>query len=160
MPDAGGLGGRADVGERRAGPRIALASKSFSFGLRFFGGPCTHLNEQESYAGRELIELSQCEALAAHELDEHVVEAFEADGTVFESQWNCVGGNESVGESQHGEDAKRRAGGKVELGRKNCCAGAFRADQGAGYVEAGLGKQLIEVVAGNAARDARETFRG
>ena len=103
-------------------------------------------------------EIAQGEALAAHEVDQQVVEAFEADGLVLESERDGVGGEKRIGEAQHGEHAEGRAGGEVERGGDDVGAGAFGADQRAGHVEVVFGQQLVEVVAGDAAGDAREFF--
>ena len=66
--------------------------------------------------GGQLVEILEGQALAAHEIDQQVVEAFEADGTVFERARDGVGGEECVVESQHREHAEGRAGGEVERG--------------------------------------------
>ncbi len=87
-----------------------------------------------------------------------MVKAFETDGVVLKGEGDGVGGEKRVGKAEHGEDAEGRAGGQVEGCGDDAGAGAFRADQGAGYVEVVLGKQLVEVVAGDAARDVGESF--
>ena len=79
-------------------------------------------------------------------------------GLVFECERNGVGGEKRVGKAEHGEDAEGRAGGEVEGGGDDVGAGAFGANQGAGDVEAVLGEQFVEVVAGDAAGDAGEFF--
>ncbi len=54
--------------------------------------PGAHFDEQKADAGRKVIETFKREALAAHEIDEHGIEAFEADGTVFKDRRHGVGG--------------------------------------------------------------------
>ena len=60
--------------------------------------------------------------------------------------------------AEHGEHAEGRAGGEIERGGDDVGAGAFRADQRARDVEVVLGQQLVEVVAGDAAGNARKLF--
>ena len=158
MPDAGGFSGCADVRGGRRGPGLRGADEGFGFGACFFGGPGTHFDEEKADAGWELFEIAEGEAFAAHELDEEMVETFEADRVVLERERDGVGGEEAVGESEDGEDAMGRTGGEVERGGEDIDAGAFAANEGAGDVEAALGQQLVEVVAGDAARDARKLF--
>ena len=69
---------------------------------------------------------------------------------------NRVGGEECVVEAKHGEHAKRRAGSEVQCGGDDVRAGALGANQRARDIEAVFGKQLVEVVAGDTARDAGE----
>jgi hypothetical protein len=94
------------------------------------------------------------EILAAHEVDQHAVEAFQADGAVLEDARHGVGGEEGVGKASDGEHAEGRAGGEVERGGDDGGAGALGADQRAGDVEAVFVEQLVEVVAGDAAGNA------
>ena len=126
--------------------------------MGLFGGPRAHLDEQKANACRKLIELAQREALAAHEVDEQIIEAFEADGLVFEYERNGIGGEKRIVEAEHREHAEGRAGRQVERGGDDVGAGAFRADQRARHVEAVLRKQLVQVVPGDAARNPRELF--
>ncbi len=158
IPDTGGFFGSADMGSGRARPVAAVVQESFSFEARFFGGPCPHLDEQVAYAGGKLIEFFERETFASHEIDEQMVEAFEADGAVIEGARDGVGSQKSVRESQHRKNAEGRTGGEVKLRRDNCRAGAFTADQGAGDVKAVFGEQLVEVIAGDAARDTGKLF--
>ncbi len=71
---------------------------------------------------------------------------------------DSIGGEKWIAEAEDGEHAEGRAGGEVERGGDDGGAGAFGADQRAGDVEVVLGQQLVEVVAGDAARNARELF--
>ena len=74
---------------------------------------------------------------------------------MLEDRGDGIGGQEGIGKSEDGEDAVGRAGGQVQRGRENAGACAFRPDQRAGYMETVLRQQLVEVVAGNAPRNAR-----
>ena len=77
---------------------------------------------------------------------------------MLEGERNGIGGEERIVEAEHGKDAKRRAGGEVQRGGNDVGAGAFGADQCARHMEIVFGQQLVEVVAGDAARNAREFF--
>ena len=89
---------------------------------------------------------------------QQAIEAFEADGLVFEGERNGVGGEKGIAEAEHGQDAEGRAGGEIERGGDDVDAGALRADQRAGHVEVVFGQQLVEVVAGDAAGNAGKFF--
>ena len=156
VPHAGRFLRRADVRRRRIGPRLRRARKHFGLGARLLGGPCAHLDQQEANSGRKLVQLLQRQALAAHEFDQKMVETLEADGLVLQRTGNGVGGLECIGESQHREHAMGRARRQVEVCGEHVDAGAFRADQRAGHVEAALRQQFVQVVAGDAPRNARE----
>ena len=77
---------------------------------------------------------------------------------MFERQRNGVGGQKCIAEPQHRKHAERRARGQVELGGDDVDAGSFRANQRARDVEIVLRQKLVEVVAGDAPRNARELF--
>ena len=140
----------------RCGPALAIAHQRFSLCLRLFRSPRAHLHQQKSNAGRQQIELLQREPLAAHEFDEQMIEALEPDRTMFERQRNGIGGKKPVGESKHGQHAKGRAGGEIQLGRNNGGARALTPHQRARNVEAVLRQQFVKVVAGDAPRNARK----
>ena len=76
--------GRRRPGMRGANDRLGL-------GESLFIGPGARFYKKEADAGRKLIELAKGEAFAAHEIDEHVVEAFEPDGAMLENEGNGVG---------------------------------------------------------------------
>ena len=65
-----------------------------------------------------------------------------------------------VGKAEHDQAPERRALDEPERRLEHGDAGALAADQRARDVEAVLGQQLVEVVAGDAARDAAGTSRG
>jgi hypothetical protein len=94
--------------------------------------------------------------LAAHKVDEHRVDAFEADGAVFDDGGDSIGGKEGIGKAEHGQAATGRAVHQIEFCPQNGGQRAFAADQRASHVEATLGQQLIEVIAGDAAGNLRE----
>ena len=82
---------------------------------------------------------------------------FEADRAVPRTSRHVVGGVVDVRIAEDEQRARRRA---VDEPRRSPRARAthvaFGADQRARDVEAVLGQQLVEVVAGDAARDVRE----
>ena len=130
----------------------------FGLGLRFFLGPRAHFDQQKADSVRQPVEIAQRETFAAHEIDEQIIEAFKTDGLVFEGEGNGIGGEKGIAEAEHREHAEGRAGGEIERGGDDVGAGAFRAHQRAGDVEVVFGQQLVEVVAGDAAGNARKLF--
>ena len=158
MPNGSCFLGRADVRHRRGGPGLRGAGDGFGLGLRFFLGPRAHFDEQKTDSVRQAVEIAQRQTFAAHEIDQQIIEAFKADGLVFEGEGDGVGGEKGIAEAEHGEHAEGRAGDEVERGGDDVGAGAFRAHQRAGDVEVVFGQQLVEVVAGDAAGNARELF--
>ena len=113
MPDGGGFFRRADVGDGRGGPGLRGAGNGLGLGLRLFGRPCAHFDQQKADAGRELVEILEREALAAHEIDKQVIKSFETDGLVFEGQRNGVGGEK--GSSKPSTVSTRKGGLAVRL---------------------------------------------
>ena len=97
--------------------------------------------------------------LAARVFDEEVVDAFESDGLVRHDVGHVVGALVDVGIGDDQQHALGRtldqAAGSFEHGD----AGPFRSDQRAGYVEAVLRKQVVQVIAGDAARDVGIALR-
>ena len=54
-----------------------------------------------------------------------MVKAFQANGPVFKSPWNGIGGQERIGKAQYGQDAEGRTSGQVERGRDYRGTGAL-----------------------------------
>ena len=158
MPDARGVGGVVDAGLGHAGPGLRGADESFGLGLRFGGIPRTHFDQQKAAAGRQQADVALCKALAMHEVDKQRVEPLKTDGAVFERGGNSVGGKEGIGKTERGEHAIGRAGLEVERGGDDGSAGALGADQRARDVEVVFRQKLVEVVAGDAARNVGELF--
>ena len=75
---------------------------------------------------------------------------------MLERQWHGVRGDEAIGESENCQHAERRTGGEIQRCRENGGAGALAADQRARNVKFVFGQQFVEVVAGDAAWNARE----
>ena len=109
-------------------------------------------SSRKAAAGGKQLQTSSTRGLAQHEVDEQAVEAFEADGFVLQYGGNVVGGDEGVGKAETDENAAGWAWHQAHC-FENGDAGAFAADQGAGDVEAVLRQQLVEIVAGDAARN-------
>ncbi len=124
----------------------------------FLGVPRAHFDQQKAAAGRKQVEIVDGEVFAAHEVDQQVVEAFEADGLVLECQRHGVGGEKGIGNASTVSTRKGGLAVRLSVAETIVGAGAFGADQRAGDVEAVLGQQLVEVVAGDAARNARKFF--
>ena len=71
-----------------------------------------------------------------------------------------IGGRKRVRVAETDERPVLRAVDQRSLRLEHDRAGAFGADERARHVEAVLGQQLVEVVAGDPARDVREPRRG
>ncbi|HLX59199.1 MAG TPA: hypothetical protein VKR83_19450 [Ktedonobacteraceae bacterium] len=92
------------------------------------------------------------QVLLAHILDQDVIEALKRNGPVGHNLGNVVGGNIGIGESEHQQRASGGAGDEAHSGFQHGDAGALGAYQRARNVKAVFRQQLVEVVAGNAAR--------
>ena len=79
-------------------------------------------------------------------------------GSCSSARGTASAARKRVRKPEHREHAEGRAGGEIERGGDDVDAGALGADQGAGHVEAVLGEQFVEVVAGDAAGNARKFF--
>ena len=77
---------------------------------------------------------------------------------MLQDERHIVGGDEGIGKAEADEDAARRAVHQAQRCFEHGDAGAFAADQRARDVEAILRKQLVEVVAGDAAGNFREAL--
>ena len=91
--------------------------------------------------------------LAPHKLHQQAVESFQADGFVLQHERHVIRGDVSVGKTEADKNATGWAGHEAQGCIEHSDTRAFTADQGAGDVEAVLRKQIVEVVAGNAARN-------
>ncbi len=118
----------------------------------------TELTEQEAAAGGEQLDVVDGEVLAQHKVDEQSVEAFEADRLEGEDGGDVVGSDEGVVEAEGDEAAVLRALAQFAGGFEDGDAGALGAHQRARDVEAVLRQELVEVVAGDAARDVGESL--
>ena len=151
-PDAGGFGGR--IKATHSGRRFEFCRGSeevIRFSLGFFVGLGAELGEEEAAAFGEQAHVVDSKALAAHEVEKHGVDAFEADRAVFDDFGNGIGGEECVRESKHDETATGRRVHQVESRAKDGDECAFAADQGARDVEVVFREKLIEVVSRDAA---------
>lgn len=124
--------------------------------LGFALGVTAELHQQPAAACRKQVDAVRVQALPAHIADERVVEALQADAAVGEDLHDVVGGLVRAGVPQDQQGARGRAGDQLEGGLQHHDAGALGAHQGARHLEAVLRKEFIEVVAGDAARDAGE----
>ena len=82
-------------------------------------------------------------------VDENFVQAFKADGIMLKNFRDVICSLVDAGISKHQQYALRIAVNQLDLGFKNCDAGALAANQSAGNVEATIfaRQQLVEVVA-------------
>ena len=115
-PDSRGVFGGVDTSRRSFRPGVHGADKGFSLGLSFFSRPGAHFDQQKTTTGREQSNIVDRQMLAAHEVEQQAVEAFQTDGAEFESARNRIGGEECVIERQCREHPEGWAGSQVECG--------------------------------------------
>ena len=130
----------------------------FGVGFGLSGG--AEFDDEEAVAGREKFEVGEIFLFAAEGFEEVAVDAFEADGFVFEDLRDVVGGEKDEREAEADEGAAGWGFDELECGAEDDGAGAFAADEGAGDVEVVFGEELVEIVAGDAAGNVGETVRG
>ena len=94
--------------------------------------------------------------LRAQRVGDGIVEAFEADGFVREDLGHVVGCNEGVGKGDADQTPKRRACREPERRLEHGRTRAFAADERTRDVKAVFRQELVQVVAGHAARNARK----
>ena len=99
---------------------------------------------------------STARRFAAHEVDEQAVKAFQANRPMFEGARNSIGGDEGVVEASTVRTRKGGLAVRFSVAETTLAQVPSDAHQGARNVKAVLGKQIVEVVAGDAARNARE----
>jgi hypothetical protein len=80
---------------------------------------------------------------AAESVEEIAVDAFEADGIVFEDLGDVVGGEEDIGEADADEGAARWGLDELQRGAEDDGAGAFAADEGSSEVEVVFGEERL-----------------
>ena len=129
-------------------------------GFGFPRGRGAELDHQPSAAFGQKREAFGVDPFRARVADQKIVEAFEADGLVRHDLGNVVGALINVGIGDDQQHALGRAFDQAAGGFENRDAGAFGADEGAGDMEAILGQKKIQVVAGDAARNVRESAGG
>ncbi len=112
------------------------------------------LDQQVAAALRHQLEVRR--ALLAQAVDERAFESFEADRIEFENLGHVIRGRERVAVAEADQRSVLRAVNQPQLRLEHDHAGAFGADQRARHVEAVLGQQLVEVVAGHPPRNARK----
>ena len=154
VPDACGFVGGVDAAMAGCAGRLPRRRKDAGFGIGFGLGAAPNSTMRKPSPGGRSLRSSSGFLLAAQGVEEIAVDAFEADGFVFEDLGNVVGGEEDVGKAERRRECGRGDLDELESGAEDDGAGAFAADEGAGDVEAVFGQELVEVVAGDAAGDA------
>ena len=91
--------------------------------------------------------------LRAAVVDQKIVEAFEADGLVLHDFRNMVGALINVGIGDDQQHALRRALDQAASRFENGDTGSFGSDERARNMKAVFRQQVIQVVAGDAARN-------
>ena len=144
-PDAALLGGIGQNGGAGAGAaEVALAVARGAGGLG--GARARELGQQPAVAGGEAVQVAE----------QGRVHALQPGRPVPEHLADVVGGDGDVREAEHGQ---RPVGGLLDERDRRLQdrdQRALAADQRAGDVQPALGQQLVEVVAGHAAREVGE----
>jgi hypothetical protein len=100
----------------------------------------------------------RADALEAHVFEQHSVEAFESDRVVLHDHRHRGGGDVDVFVAEHQKAPDLRARHQANQSLEHGDAGAFGTHQSSRHVEAVLGQQLVQVIAGNAPGDFGEAF--
>ena len=111
------------------------------------------LHHQPAAAFRQKRKAFGIDPLGPRVVSEKIVETFKADGLVLHDLGNMIGTLVNVGIGEDQQNPFGRAFHEAASGFKNGDAGAFGADERAGYMEAVFRKKIIQVVAGDAAGD-------
>ncbi len=157
MPDALGFVGGVDAASRLSGEGFHGGDKGAGLCVGFGLSGSAEFDDEEAVAGREEFEVGEIFLFAAEGFEEVAVDAFEADGFVFEDLRDVVGGEKDEREAEADEGAAGRGFDELESGAEDDGAGAFASDEGSGEVEVVFGEELVEIVAGDAAGDFGET---
>ena len=80
-------------------------------------GLSAELGEQKAAALGQQLQIVDSEMLAAHEIEQHRVDAFEADGTVANDLGHGIGGEKGIGKAKHRETPAGRAVHQVQRRR-------------------------------------------
>ena len=139
--------GRGSIENLHQVPRLG-------FGL--IGLVCAEFHHQPARAFGQHCEGFEVHAFTAAGVDHDIVKTFEADGTVLHDLRDVIGAEINVGPSDDQQHPRRRTLDEAAGSFENRDASAFGADQRARHVKAVFGKQMVEVVSGDAARNVRE----
>src|SRR5579885_526769 len=96
------------------------------------------------------------QSFGSREIRQMMVETFERFGAMPQDPRRLIRGRVNVLEAQHDQDYRPRAWNELQCRAQRDSAGALAADQRSRKMEPLLGEKLVEVVARDAARDARE----
>ena len=107
-------------------------------------GRSTELDEQEALSRRQQSKIVQQLLLPPHGVEQITVHTFEADWFVGEQRGNMICRDKDVFEANTDERTKVGALDQPQLGPEDDRAGAFTSYQGAGYIEAAFGEELVE----------------
>ena len=111
------------------------------------------LDEQEAVAVRQHREVLVVEADHLHVLEQHGVHALEAERLCIEHLADVVGRLVLVVVAEHEQGAVGRGMDEVDARFEHQRAGALGSGQRSGDVESPLRQEIVEVVAGDAARE-------
>src|SRR5690606_23182729 len=117
----------------------------------------THLDEQPAAACGQQVEVLDVQTLPAHCRGQHVIDAFETGWPVLHYARDMVRGLVDARVAEHQQHVPPGRGDQLQRRLERDRARRLRAGQRTREVEAVLGQQRGQVVAGDAARDVRES---
>ncbi len=121
--------------------------------VRFLFGVSAELDEQESLALGQQVDVVGVQALGAHVVDQLGVEAFEPDRSVLADHRHVVAGGVDVGVAEHDQGSGGSVLDELHGGVQDDDAGSLGTDERLGHVEAALGEEPIQVEARHAPGD-------
>ena len=136
------------------GTRLRRSTSCCARLLRFLGIVRAEFDEKEAATFGNQLDIGR--AAFFERFDDAAFHALEADGLQIENFHDVIGGFEGVFVADADQRAVLRTVNEADLRFENYGAGAFGANQRARHVKITLGQKLVEVVAGNAARNLRE----
>ena len=137
------------------GLRVEPPSKLIRLRISVLGRPRAEFHQQAAAAHRQQLQLVEAHAFGVQRIDDLSVEAFETDRFVRQDGRHVIGGDERIGKTHTYQAPERRTGHQAKLGFQYGRARALGSHQRAGDMKSVFGKQLVEVVAGDAPRNAR-----
>src|SRR6185503_9156935 len=122
---------------------------------RFFGRPAPEFCKQPSPTCGKHRDAFRIDSLATRVVHEHIVHALEADRLMPQDLRYEIGAFEYIATANHNQQALGGTGYKPASDLESGHTGSLGTNQCPSNMEAILRKQVVQVIAGNAARDVR-----
>ena len=146
------------LGVRARGPAMGGCYEAIRLRARVVIGVGAKLHEQESAAVRQQCDVVERQLLAAKKVHQHAIEPLEPNRFVIQDLRHRVSRGECIRKAKHHKLPVLGALHQAHRCFEDSYACGFRADQCARDVKSILRQQLIEVVAGDPARDVRKVL--